>query len=79
MRDFGSRLRTLREAKGWSAYRLGLLSGLTNQAVLKLERTTDPKLSTLEKLAGAFGVPVSEFLRMLEQTEAKGRKRPGKV
>jgi transcriptional regulator with XRE-family HTH domain len=80
MNDFGKRLKALREAKGWTRYRLAKLAGLTNEGVVRVEAgDTDPKLSTLVKLAGAFGVEVWEMLEMASKVEVKGRKRPGKV
>jgi transcriptional regulator with XRE-family HTH domain len=80
MNDFGKRLKAMREAQGWTRYRLAKLSGLTTEGVVRLEEPgNDPKLSTLVKLAGAFGVEVWELLEMASKVEVKSRKRPGKV
>jgi transcriptional regulator with XRE-family HTH domain len=75
--DFAGRLRKLREAKGWSLYRLALVAGLTNQGVIKLEKPgSDPKLSTLLKLAAALGVPACD---LIPAAAPERKKRPGKV
>jgi transcriptional regulator with XRE-family HTH domain len=61
--DFATRLRQLRLARGWTIYRLAKESGLTVEGVSKLEEPgRDPRLSTLVKLAGAFGIGVGELL-----------------
>ena len=76
MQDFAKRLKALREARGWTRYRLGKQSGLTPEGVSKLEEPgSDPKLSTLHKLAAAFGIDVAELLG----PAGKARKRPGKA
>jgi transcriptional regulator with XRE-family HTH domain len=72
--DFATRLRRLRLARGWSIYRLAKESGLTVEGVSKLEEPgRDPRLSTLVKLAAAFGVGVGELLG-----EVPARRKPGK-
>jgi DNA-binding XRE family transcriptional regulator len=79
MNDFGPRLRALREARGWTRYRLAKLAGLTNEGVVRVEAPgNDPKLSTLAKLAGAFGVEAWQLLEMASREEGRRRKRPGK-
>jgi transcriptional regulator with XRE-family HTH domain len=61
--EFAERLRELREARGWTRYRLAKRAGLTNEGVIKLERPgSDPKLSTLLKLAAGLEVPPCEML-----------------
>jgi len=54
---FATRLRVLRERKCLSLRQLAALSGLDWSGLHRLEtgRTT-PRLDTLEKLAGVFGV-----------------------
>jgi transcriptional regulator with XRE-family HTH domain len=75
MSDFATRLRELREARRITRYRLAQLSGISKQGVTKLERPgSDPKLSTLLKLAGALGIEVVELL-----PKGTGKKRPGKT
>jgi transcriptional regulator with XRE-family HTH domain len=83
MIEFGSGLRALRQARGWTRYRLAKLAGLTNEGVVRVEAPgADPKLSTLVKLAGAFGVEVWELLRTAQAAPKgkaggkKGRKTP---
>jgi transcriptional regulator with XRE-family HTH domain len=61
--DFADRLRRLREARGWTQYRLSKLSGLSWPGVRKLEEPgSDPLLSTLVKLAAALGVQARELM-----------------
>jgi transcriptional regulator with XRE-family HTH domain len=63
MGDFGRRLRAMRRNRGWTCYRLAKLSGLSGEGIRRLESSaSDPKLSTLFKLAAAFGVGVPEML-----------------
>jgi transcriptional regulator with XRE-family HTH domain len=60
---FHTHLRKLREARGLSCYRLAQLSGISQEGISKLEAEgCDPKLSTLDKLAGALGVSVAELV-----------------
>jgi transcriptional regulator with XRE-family HTH domain len=64
LKDFARRLTALRESRGWTMYRLGKASGLTPEAVSKLEQgQTDPKLTTLAKLAAGLGIDVCGLLR----------------
>jgi transcriptional regulator with XRE-family HTH domain len=82
MVGLGERLRRMRESRGWSRYRLALLSGLTGEGIGKLEEgeSADPRLSTLVKLAGAFGVKVCELLPEAPPSPQPARKkRPGKA
>jgi transcriptional regulator with XRE-family HTH domain len=45
-------------------YRLGKMSGLSNEAISNLEQgQSDPKLSTLVKLARGLGIEPWELLR----------------
>lgn len=61
-RRFGARLREVRKAKGLSQLDL-VRAGFGLSHYQKLERgVLDPKLSTLKKIADAFGVSVSELL-----------------
>jgi transcriptional regulator with XRE-family HTH domain len=61
---FGKRLRQLREAKGWTLEELGEAAGMNELQVGHIERgASDPKLSTLVKLAKALGIPPRELLR----------------
>ncbi|HEX3578085.1 MAG TPA: helix-turn-helix transcriptional regulator [Thermoanaerobaculia bacterium] len=63
---FGKRLRQLREAKGWTLEELGEAAGMNELQVGHIERgASDPKLSTITKLAKAFGITASELLKLL--------------
>jgi transcriptional regulator with XRE-family HTH domain len=61
--DFAAHLRHLMEEREVPRAKLARRSGLTREAVRKLEMDgSDPKLSTLVKLAGAFDVDVCRML-----------------
>jgi transcriptional regulator with XRE-family HTH domain len=61
---FGKRVRELREARDWTQERLAEESGMNWLQVGHIERgASDPKLSTIVKLAKALGVPAAELLR----------------
>jgi transcriptional regulator with XRE-family HTH domain len=58
-----SKLAQLRKAKGWSQQDLGVRAGIHAITVSEIERgATDPKQSTLERLAQALDVPVADLL-----------------
>jgi len=62
----GKRLRELRTAKGWTLEELGEAARMNELQVGHIERgATDPKLSTIRKLARAYGMTVSELLKPL--------------
>ena len=76
MGDFARRLRAMRRERGWTRYRLAKLSGLTGEGIRRLEGpASDPKLSTLFKLAGAFGVSVTELLANVRPGQEEQRKK----
>jgi transcriptional regulator with XRE-family HTH domain len=81
--DFAAHLRRLRESRGITRYRLAKLAGITSEGVCKLERPgSDPKLSTLLKLAAALRMLPCELIPVEgARTRAKkGRtKRPGET
>jgi transcriptional regulator with XRE-family HTH domain len=63
---FGKRLRQLREAKEWTLEQAAERAGMNELQVGHVERgATDPKLSTIRKLARAYGMTASELLRPL--------------
>ncbi|TMV49400.1 helix-turn-helix transcriptional regulator [Paenibacillus mesophilus] len=63
------RLRELRTCRQWSQMELARKSGVSQSFINYLEAgTKQPTLTTLNKLALAFGVPVSELLDSSEQT-----------
>ena len=60
--DVATRLKELREARGISMRTLATRSGLSANALSMIERgKTSPSVSTLYKLAGALGVPITAF------------------
>jgi len=63
---FGKQLRKLREAKGWTLEEAGEAARMNELQVGHVERgATDPRLSTIVKLARAYGLTPSELLRTL--------------
>jgi transcriptional regulator with XRE-family HTH domain len=60
---FADRLTALREAAGVTMYRLAQLSGLSKQAISRLENgETRPAWDTVLALARALGVSVEAFV-----------------
>lgn len=60
---FPARLRRLREARGWSQRELARRCGLTQQTARHLEGPdANPTLRTLEAIAAALAVPVTELM-----------------
>jgi transcriptional regulator with XRE-family HTH domain len=56
-------LKTLREAKGMSQAVLAEKADLSRGYLIRLEAgRQDPTLGTLERLAGALGVPIRKLL-----------------
>ena len=61
---FGTRVRELRHAREWTQERLAEEAGLNVVQVSHLERgRNDAKLSTILRLAKAFGVTAGELLK----------------
>ena len=60
----GDKVRELRKARGWTQATLGERSGVTAQTVWLLEthKLEDVKLSTLEGIAGALEVSLTDLL-----------------
>jgi transcriptional regulator with XRE-family HTH domain len=66
---FGRRLRELRIERGVSQERLGLAAGIHRTAVGKLEQgTSDPRLSTILRLARGLNLPPEAFVKELAGT-----------
>jgi transcriptional regulator with XRE-family HTH domain len=60
----GKRLRELRTAKGWTLEELAEAARMNELQVGHIERgASDPKLSTIMKLAKALGVTQGELVR----------------
>ena len=58
------KIELLRKEKGWSINYLAMESGLTQSTLNNLySRKTEPKISTLRAICGAFGLTLSEFFR----------------
>lgn len=57
----------LRKARGWSVNNLAMEAMLTQSTLNNLyTRKTEPKISTLRAICGAFGITLSEFFRGIE-------------
>jgi transcriptional regulator with XRE-family HTH domain len=64
---FGSAVRELREARGWSQERLAGRAELNRSYMGEIERATAmPSLATAAKLAVALGVPLSHLIARCE-------------
>lgn len=62
MRELGRVIRTLRKAKGWTQIRLAEESGMSRNAIIKLEHgEREPHASTIDKVARALGVDLYEL------------------
>jgi transcriptional regulator with XRE-family HTH domain len=62
-RQFAANLRAHRQRKGLSQEALGYRAGLHRTEISLLERARrDPRLETLEKLARALEIPVSDLV-----------------
>jgi len=63
----GNTLKRVRAQRGWSQEKLAEQAGLDRSYVGQIERAVvSPSLSTLEKLAEAFGLPASELISIRE-------------
>ena len=70
--SLAARLRTEREARGWSVAELAGRSGVSRAMISKVERAeASPTAVLLGKLSGAFGLTLSTLLARAEQ--APGR------
>jgi transcriptional regulator with XRE-family HTH domain len=60
---FGKRVRELREARGWTQERLAEAAEINWLQVGHIERgASDPKLSTIRKLANALDVKIAKLI-----------------
>lgn len=58
------KIEALRKEKGWSINYLAMESGLTQSTLNNLySRNTEPKISTLRAICGAFGITLSDFFK----------------
>lgn len=69
---FGKHLRQLRKRKGYSGVELASILGVDKQFLSRLELgQSDPRLSTLIRLAQALDLHVSELLDRMEYPPAE--------
>lgn len=62
MFDVLGRIRQLREARGWSVYRLATLSGIPQSTIATwYQKNLYPPIDKLEILCGVFDISLSEF------------------
>jgi len=67
-RRFGTVIRQLREARGWSQEHLAGSASLNRSYMGEIERATAmPSLATAEKLARAFDVALSDLIARCEK------------
>lgn len=67
IKDFGARIRELREEQGLSQEKLADMARLHRTAITHIERATrSSTLETIEKLAKALGVQPSDLLPELD-------------
>ena len=58
------KIEMLRKETGWSINYLAMESGLTQSTLNNLySRNTEPKISTLRAICGAFGITLSDFFK----------------
>ncbi len=64
------KIEMLRKEKGWSINYLAMESGLTQSTLNNLySRNTEPKISTLRAICGAFGITLAEFFKEEESED----------
>ena len=58
------RIQTLCKQRGITIYELGVMSGISHSTLSNImtEKTTNPKLKTLHKIATALSMTLAEFL-----------------
>ena len=59
---FGLRARALRNERGWSLESMAAHSGVGRATVHRIESGDDTRLSTAERVAAAFGMPLADML-----------------
>lgn len=72
--NLGTRIKTLREEKGWTQRRLDKEAGFAHGYTSKLEkgRVQSPSLKMIERLSNALTVPISQFSALSAKDRAKG-------
>lgn len=72
------KIERLREEKGWSINYLAMESGLTQSTLNNLySRNTEPKISTLRAICGAFGITLADFFKEEENDDELVRRIKG--
>lgn len=62
MMNVAERIERLMKQRGWSVYRLGKESGLSQSTLAHVFRKdSEPTISTLELICKAFGITLSQF------------------
>ncbi len=60
--DVNAKLHALLKAKGWTAYKLAKMSGLSESTIRNIfHRNNVPSISTLESICAAFGITLAQF------------------
>ena len=59
----GTRIRALREKRGWTVDKLAGEAGCSRQNIINIEKGQKPKAPLLGQLADALGVSVEDFYR----------------
>ena len=79
--SFGEALAELREMRGWNRSQLAYKADLQSSTVrmIELNKRTDPRCSTLGKLADALGVTADDILVKAGMKEEKPFDNPGKL
>jgi len=69
--DIGTRLKTVREARGLSQRQLAARAGLTSGTISLIEHNkTSPSVASLKSLLDAIPMPLSEFFSDVEANDA---------
>jgi len=76
----GSKLKTLREMKGYTLKQTAEISGLSIGFISQVERgQTDPSLSSLKKLSGALGVKLGDLFEQDSAVHVLVKKGEGNI
>ncbi|MDR0906774.1 MAG: helix-turn-helix domain-containing protein [Oscillospiraceae bacterium] len=69
--DILRRITELREARGWSDYRLAKEAGIPQSTLSNLyKRANSPTVSTLDAICAAFGISLSQFFAESDEIPA---------
>jgi electron transfer flavoprotein alpha subunit len=75
MSGFGEKIKTLREAQGWSAEHLGEITGQTPEFIAGVESgEISPPVAFMLRLASAYGVDPGTFLRDDEKANIRDQR-----